>query len=148
MPGSHADLPITPPINAYIVTGCGNGCQARTVNPRVYHRPAIAPLAKEFGYQTLPQCCVSSVCVSHRPGLATHRQAGWAQFFFTNLLPLAVNLFVDCCLPLPPAIDPCNTTDTATLTTLHPPSKIEFLKEKKHAKKSHFTYAQCLKWYR
>ena len=41
-PSSH------PLINVYIVAGCGNGCLASTVHPHMYHRPAIAPLAKEF----------------------------------------------------------------------------------------------------
>ena len=72
--------------------------------------------------------------MSRRPGSATRRQAGCAQikmFFLKS--SLALNLLVDCCLP--PAIDPCNTTDTATLTTLHPPSKTEFIRKKcKHTK--------------
>ena len=48
VPGLHVDLPIAPPINVYIVTGCGNGCQASTVHPHMYYRRAIVPLAKEF----------------------------------------------------------------------------------------------------
>ena len=45
---SHADPLVATPSNVYIVTGCGNGCQASTVHPRMYHRHAIVPLGKEF----------------------------------------------------------------------------------------------------
>ena len=94
MSGSHVDLSIAPPINVYIVTGCGNGCQASTVHPRVCHRPATAPLAKEFA------------AIRHLPSVVQavlgHLSPSWMCAKKINLLSLAVNLFVDCCLP--PAI--------------------------------------------
>ena len=80
------------------------------------------PLAKEFAaIRRLPRVAQAVlVCPADwaRPLVA---KLDAHEFFFS----LAVNLLLDCCLP--PAIDLCNTTDTATLTTLHPLSKIEFL---------------------
>ena len=95
------DLPIAPPIDVYIVAGCGDGCQASTLNPRVYHRPAIVLCPRNLQLSdTYPALCEQCLCVS-LSGLE-HSLASWVYAFLFHLLSLAVNLLVDCVLP--PAI--------------------------------------------
>ena len=110
--------PITLPTNVYIVAGCGNGCQASTVRPRMYHRRAIAPSARKFAaIRRLPNAARAVLVWSRQPGLAACRQTGRA-YYFKNLLYISLLILVYHQLHV---FNPCNTTDTTTLTTLHPP---------------------------
>ena len=79
-----------------------NGCEVRTVHPRVYHRPAIMPLAKEFAViRRLPSIARAVlVCLAYRARDWPLVAKLDAQVCFISKLSLAVNLIVDSWLPI------------------------------------------------